>query len=708
MRVRCTTCKGKAFIKHEETCPKCGGFGSQKIQIGVGKSQKESQEKCRECGGKGKLEDQETCPGDCEEGYFNYCDFCNETVTEGEDLRCKDCTKEPYVVKLIQPLDRTYLDGKRALLAAVTKVEDEDVYVQIGDRALGIWGKFKTKFPRRYKLGKTIGIRTKRKLETKPNWRNHVSPLTNTAFKVKIVSAKLPERLIKEFKSGGIDNQAGAFTAQILSVREIPNGPTFFRFLDRTGETIQGTAFGGANKRAYPKYDRHSIVKVSGIMDDYKGNEQFFIYALRPIAYEERQEFLSKLSKISEIDGKNLEELNLSHESEVMTQLQPKILEAVKKIRKLILLGHRIVLRYHSPCVDGVAAAYILDYTIRKYLQFRGHRVDELRHLIRRIPQQSPVYEISDAIRDISFSLDGPGNQQLPVVVLIDIGSSTESLLSYKLAKKYEMPIIVIDHHILDSEVSNEVTAIVNPEEFNIEYLLSASMLTFEIARLLYPHEDISANLCHLAILGGMADKVKDTEIKLYLDLFETIGEEMKLTQEELKDMALAIDYLLFKLRFSDGGEVIRKFLQIGANKTDDDKVLTKEFAELAKSLIKSALAILEKNEEKEEVNKLVVRKYDLDKAPKHNYPSHSSMISHLHEDKVSDAEKAVTLGYGADYLIYRSSNLDKNLSDIIKHLQEKQTLANITGGGHGHAGSMRFLAGSSNQVIANIIEFIK
>jgi archaea-specific RecJ-like exonuclease len=706
MRNKCDTCKGKGFIVHSTTCPKCAGVGAIKLTIGSG-SGTAKDEKCPTCKGEKKFEDQETCPEDCIDGFLYFCDFCGVEISKEDNFICGNCRDDPFIVKLVPPLNEEYLKGERALAATVIRTMDEgEVLVQIGDRNLGLRAQFKTNAPHQYNSGDTVAVRARRPLQNTPGWKNHVVAIRQQNFKIKTEHKDVPERSIAEFKEVGVDGGPGTFVGQILEVKYIRDGPTFFTLIDESGESIQGTAFGLNNQRAFPSFDRYSVVNVIAEMDLYKEKERFHIYALKPVPFAERTELHEKLANVIKDKGSTIEEIPFSIESDIYEKIRTPLVEAAKEIREAIISGRSILIRYHSPCVDGITAAFSVDYAIRAFLKSRGRRTDEFRHIIRRLPLKGTMYEASDIIRDISFVIDGPvPGEKMPLVILMDLGSSRDSLPAYQVAKEYELPIIVVDHHEVDDEVKNLASIMVNPSLVSDDYRVSGSMLGFELARLIFPEEEI--DLYHLAAIGGLSDKITGLEIEKYLEKINSLPEENRITKEDMYTIINALEYTLFGLRFSDGGEVIRDILRIGKKDGRADEA-AKAIGKMSIELIENALISLKENTEAEEVNGIKVNKVNVDLyAPRYEFPTHGLLISHLHESIENEADKVITLGIGVDYIIFRGKNLSSNLTKIIAQLKENLPSAMITGGGHAQVGTINFLPGYREQTISELLKII-
>ena len=92
-------------------------------------------------------------------------------------------------------------------------------------------------------------------------------------------------------------------------------------------------------------------------------------------------------------------------------------------------------------------------------------------HYFKRSPSKAPFYEIEDVVKDLSFALEDfeRHGQKLPLIVLLDNGSTEEDLLALLKVKIYDLEVVVVDHHypgeLIDGKVvvDDYVDVHVNP-----------------------------------------------------------------------------------------------------------------------------------------------------------------------------------------------------------------------------------------------------
>ena len=86
----------------------------------------------------------------------------------------------------------------------------------------------------------------------------------------------------------------------------------------------------------------------------------------------------------------------------------------------------------------------------------------------------------------------------------------------------------------------------------------------------------------------------------------------------------------------------------------------------------------------------------------------HDKIINELGEDK-----PIVTLGHGPDFGVFRATDAVNeqygfNVNDIVSVLAERVPSAGIDGGGHECAGSIKYIEGLGEDVLAELVEEIK
>jgi RecJ-like exonuclease len=559
---------------------------------------------------------------------------------------------------------------------------------------------------RKYKIGNHVPVRLRNPVvKTDRGGRPvPVIPLGSTHYK--IVKKHLPVAEMTIEKITEHSGNVGRLTCQITDIYQLRNGPTLFTMTDAYGTRIQGSAFGDGMGAAFPTITRGTVVKVVARFRIVNEKDRLQIYTLDKVKSEEALEFIESLAGINQTSNESLENINFYVESGIYESLKPNFIKAAMKLRSAILRNQSIVLRYHSPCVDGVSAAFAIDYALKRYLQIRGVRRDEYRRYIRRLPQRNPIFEIREIVRDLTFSLDDGANyKNLPLYVLIDVGSSEDSKAALDLCKAYGIDVIIVDNHHLADSIEEKAHTLINPNSIDPSNSITSGMLATELAKFIAAEQDIDKRTLQLAAISGFSDKSESNEYNSYLEL----AEANEFDKPRIDNITSAVDYVIFGLRHMDGGEVVRNLLGVSGTHEKNTELI-ESITPTAKSLFSKSLKVAVNScEEQILSNKVKFVTLDLDNyAPRFDYPSHSSLIAALYTSKLEEEGGNVfTLGIASDYIIIRSSALDFVFDAFLNKLLESHPSFGIKGSGHRSSGSIQFYAGHKEIIVEEIKKLI-
>lgn len=164
----------------------------------------------------------------------------------------------------------------------------------------------------------------------------------------------------------------GELTCQIIDVFQIPNGPTIYTIIDENGKSIQGTAYTDNNRDPYPKINRKTVAKLIGRFRYYNEQPRIQIYQLEKANAEEALNFMNSLANMNQKNASTLSDNSFIVSHNIYDELKSKFVDAAKQIRSAVLRGQNIILRYHSPSIDGTLGAYAIDFAIRKFMKTHG------------------------------------------------------------------------------------------------------------------------------------------------------------------------------------------------------------------------------------------------------------------------------------------------------------------------------------------------
>jgi archaea-specific RecJ-like exonuclease len=388
-------------------------------------------------------------------------------------------------------------------------------------------------------------------------------------------------------------------------------------------------------------------------------------------------------------------------ESETLIALMPMIRKAAGIITDTVNDKTPILIRHHADC-DGYAGAVALERSLLSLMEKVHRRESDVHYYYKRLPSKTPFYDLADATKDISgFLTDSARFQRkTPLVIVIDNGSCREDLLGLKMLKLYHAQVIVIDHHPPNSENDAYIDVHINPLLAGGNGGVTAGMLGSELSHELKPQID---TLPVLAALAGTSDKSREPELMLYLELCKEYCDATQLLK-----FAEAIDFELTYIGYLESRYLVSD-LFFG------DMELMRSFAALVEPEIRAKkqrqLATIGHYATVTTGDGKVIARLDLSKATRiGSYPSAGKttgmMFDHMSE---KHALPVIAMGYGNDFVTMRiSRELSYDVNKIISHLSEKMPYAQVDGGGHATAGTMRFVPAALQDILKELEEYFR
>ncbi|MEI6732276.1 MAG: DHH family phosphoesterase, partial [archaeon] len=240
-------------------------------------------------------------------------------------------------------------------------------------------------------------------------------------------------------------------------------GPTLFSISDGTG-TFVAKAFDGAGVRAYPSIKMGDVIRVLMEVREYNDALEGEVMKMFKIQGSDeksiRDEINSELRRRAEP-----EKVEFMVKSQILDKLKEKFIDAARQIRLAIVQNRPIIVRHHNDA-DGYSSGYTLERAILPLIKKQHGTEKAMRTYYSRAPSNSPFYEIEDSIKDTAISLMDfvKFSEKIPLIVIVDTGSSRESLLGIKQGKVHGIDFIVVDHHFFEEDlISKEVLVHINP-----------------------------------------------------------------------------------------------------------------------------------------------------------------------------------------------------------------------------------------------------
>ncbi|WP_265111864.1 DHH family phosphoesterase [Halosolutus halophilus] len=488
---------------------------------------------------------------------------------------------------------------------------------------------------------------------------------------------------------------------EVVQVKQT-GGPTVFHVADEYG-VVPCAAFEEAGVRAYPRVEVGDVVRVTGTPEHRENSLQIEVDGLSKLDGEDAEEARERLETA-------LESRAEPHDVEPLIdwpafeKLRPDLREVAKLLRQTVLEGRPIRVRHHADG-DGMCAAVPVQIALKRFIADVHEDDDAPRHLIKRLPAKAPFYEMEDATRDLNFALEDreKHGQQLPLLLMLDNGSTAEDVPAYETLAHYDIPIAVVDHHHPDPDaVGDLLDAHVNPYLHDEDYRITTGMLCVELARMIYP--DLTNELRHVPAVAGLADRSKADAMDDYLQLAADEGYD----EDRLKDVSEALDYAAFWLRYNSGDQLIEDLLQIDNGDAERHRELVSFFASRAREEVDEQLDAAMAHLEHEDLdNGAHLYRIDVENyAHRFTYPAPGKTTGEIHDRKIEETgDPVITVGYGPDFAVLRSDGVRLDIPQMVSELEEEVPGGGVSGGGHLVVGSIKFVKGKREKVIDALVE---
>ncbi|WP_306058520.1 DHH family phosphoesterase [Natronococcus wangiae] len=488
---------------------------------------------------------------------------------------------------------------------------------------------------------------------------------------------------------------------EVVQVKQTA-GPTIFHVADEQG-VVPCAAFEEAGVRAYPSVEVGDVVRVTGTPERREGSVQIEVDGLSKLESEDAEEARERLETA-------LEERAEPHDVEPLIdwpafeKLRPNLKEVATLLRRTVLEGRPIRVRHHADG-DGMCAAVPVQIALERFIAEVHEDEDAPRHLIKRLPAKAPFYEMEDATRDLNFALEDreKHGQQLPLLLMLDNGSTAEDVPAYETLAHYDIPIVAVDHHHPDPDAVGELLdAHVNPYLHEEDYRITTGMLCVELARMIYP--DLTDELRHVPAVAGLSDRSKADAMDDYLALAAEEGYD----EERLQNLSEALDYAAFWLRYNSGDQLIQDLLHVDNGDEERHRELVSFFADRAREEVDEQLEAAMPHVEREELdNGAHLYRIDVENyAHRFTYPAPGKTTGEIHDRKIEETgDPVITVGYGPDFAVLRSDGVRLDIPNMVSELEEEIPGGGVSGGGHLVVGSIKFVKGKREDVIDALIE---
>ena len=695
----CERCQGQGFlVVGDKPCPNCDGSGKiGSISLGEAsdKDMKELLEsgstKCSICHGTGKMPVTDSCPA-CEGlGREYLCVVCGAKLSDKKEL-CERCAKKPLVHILDPACDSKDIAIGEIYQGRVNGLANFGAFVDLSECVRGLaHNKYLKSRP---EVGDTLFVAVRNIL---PNGNIELEPVELKEYNTVEVEKELPL-----YRAAELPKMVGKqimIKGEVIQVKQT-GGPTIFTIADDSG-LVFCAAFERAGVRAYAEIDSEMIVRVIGEVSLRNNQIQVEIKSMKRLWGGEASAVKDKIEQA--IDRRaEPSATEFLVKSEVMTRLLPAMKQVAKEIRRAVLKSQPIVVRHHADA-DGITAAVAIENAILPLIKEVGGPDAEY-YNYRRAPSKAPFYELEDVTKDLTYALEDQTRhgQKMPLIVLMDNGSTEEDVPAMRQAQVYGMEMLVVDHHHPHKIVDQFLIAHVNPAHQGGDFGVTTGMLATEIARMIHP--EVEEKIRHFPAVSAVGDRSEAPEAALYIKLVED-----KYGRDDLKKVALALDYEAFWLRFNEGRGLINDILCLG--RLDRHRRIVDLLCEQANAAIDEQLRASMGNVKSTKLpNGIIMNVLDVENfAHKFTFPPPGKTSGEVHDRlcKKFEGKPVVTIGYGPDFAVLRSRAVRMNIPQMVKELMEEIPNGGVSGGGHLVVGSIKFVGGMRKDVLAKLAEKI-
>ena len=479
-------------------------------------------------------------------------------------------------------------------------------------------------------------------------------------------------------------------------------GPTVFSVRDGTG-VVPCAAFEEAGVRAYPEIDLDDVVRVTGTVETREDAVQLEVEKLVRLNGEAEAKVRERVDAALE-ERAEPTDVDPLIEWPAFEKLHEDLANTARRLRRTALESRPIRLRHHADG-DGMCASLPVQHALENFIAEVHEDPEAPRHLFKRLPSKAPFYEMEDVTRDLNFALEDRERhgQRLPLLFMVDNGSTREDVPAYRALDQYDVPILVVDHHHPDPEaVDSCVEEHVNPYLHDEDYRVTTGMMCVELARMIDP--SITDDLEHVPAVAGLSDRSKADAMDEYLALAEAAG----YTEADLQDIGEALDYAAHWLRYQSGDSLIDDVLNVDCDDPERHEELVEFLSTRARRDVDEQLDDAEPHVDHERLdNDAHLYRLDVENhARRFTYPAPGKTTGELHDRKVEETgDPVITIGYGPDFAVLRSDGVRLDIPNMVEELQDELPGAGVSGGGHLVVGSIKFVSGVREPVIDALVE---
>ena len=483
-----------------------------------------------------------------------------------------------------------------------------------------------------------------------------------------------------------LDDAVGDFVrleGEVTSIHQT-GGPTIIELRDGSA-TVDCAAFDGAGVRAYPELDVGDAVRLDGTVERRRGDLQVETEALEVLIDDEAAAITDRVAAAM-ADAVRPDDAQFVAEDDPAAPLADGIVEAATAIRQALAEERPVVLR-HPATADGYAAGAAIERGAFAWARAEADGAEPDYHVVHRRPLDDPLYGMDAATSDLTRMLQDRERhgEQLPLIVLVGVGSSVEAQEAVELLDVYGVDRIVLDSAQPDEGVERVGDTVVNPHLAGVDVALSNAALGAALGATVGPA--VADDLGHVPAVGYWEDVP---------EAYDAAATAAGHDHEELRAIREALALEAHYQRYNDKRELVADLLFDGATG------LAEHVAGQFREKLDTEVATAQDNLVVRETGGVRFAVLDTDAfTHRFDFPPTALLVDELHRREREEAAGAVvTIGAGEDELLVRSTE-SVDVREIAAAADDTAPGIEAVGGADGH---IEYLPGDRDAAIEAVV----
>ncbi|WP_336363984.1 DHH family phosphoesterase [Halalkalicoccus salilacus] len=523
--------------------------------------------------------------------------------------------------------------------------------------------------------------------EPEPESENEPDVTTSTnggsgAVSVDPIESGPPERTTVESLSDSIGERI-RIEGRIVDVRQT-GGPTIFEVRDETG-VAECAAFKEAGVRAYPETGVGDLVRLTGEVERRYDGLQIETESLDRLTDADAETVTERLDDALAAQA-HPGDIELLADDSTVSPLRDSIAGVAGAIRRAVIESRPIVLR-HTATADGYVAGVAIERAVLPLIREEHDRSDAEYHYFDRQPLDGEDYDMAAATSDVTRMLDNRvrHDEKLPLVVLVDTGSTAESEDGIELLDVYD-----VERLVIDADAGFETRELVETGVVPDEGELTTTTLAANVAAGV--NGAIREEIGHLPAVSYWEEAPE-----AYLDLAAEAGYDAETVRELREAVALEAYYQSYE----DKRELIADLLFAGE---EGVRSLASHVSEQFRAKLDDELETVRPHVETREEGGVTVAVLDTDDfTHRFDFPPTALLLDALFRDLHDEHDRLVVVGLDeADLQIRSTEEID--VRELGERVAERVPEGGVLTSGV-RRGRLSFLIGERDAVSEAAIE---